>query len=335
MKKKLFSAPSILLAAALFTASCGGNTGKGGNASDSITFDSIKVDSTLSLTEDTAGPRCHVSLCLTYAKGKNADMINDSIIRSGILSPDYFSITSEKISPEMAVDSFVKRYLAEYRQDYGEIYRAVGGGASFNCDYIVKTYVIDDNDKYFTYIANVYSYGGGAHGNSVVIARNIDISTGKIVSLKDLFVPGFDGELNDLIVKALCDKYEVNGIEGLHEKTIFSGIDVYAPAERNVYYNTAAESHFKIGEYDKAIPFYEKQILVCRKEEKADALYRIGFCHMFLEEWGKAAETFMSAAACYRAFPTSVSMGRLKQLNNMIKGCLQKAANQRAFHGFS
>lgn len=229
MKKKLFSAPSILLAAALFTASCGGNTGKRGNASDSITFDSIKVDSTLSLTEDTAGPRCHVSLCLTYAKGKNADMINDSIIRSGILSPDYFSITSEKISPEMAVDSFVKRYLAEYRQDYGEIYRAVGGGASFNCDYIVKTYVIDDNDKYFTYIANVYSYGGGAHGNSVVIARNIDISTGKIVSLKDLFVPGFDEELNDLIVKALCDKYEVNGIEGLHEKTIFSGIDVYAP----------------------------------------------------------------------------------------------------------
>ena len=90
-------------------------------------------------------------------------------------------------------------------------------------------------------------------------------------------------------------------------------IDVYAPAERNVYYNTAAESHFKIGEYDKAIPFYEKQILVCRKEEKADALYRLGFCHMFLEEWGKAAETFMSAAACYRAFPTSVSMGRLKQ----------------------
>jgi hypothetical protein len=229
MKKKLFSTPAILLAAAIFTASCGGSTEKGGKANDSLTFDSIKVDSTLSLTEDTAGPRCHVSLCLTYAKGKNAEFINDSIIRSGILSPDYFSITSEKISPEMAVDSFVKRYLAEYKQDYGEMYKAVGGGASFNCDYIVKTYVLDDNDKYFTYMANVYTYGGGAHGNSVVIARNIDTATGKIVSLKDLFVPGYDKELTDLIVKALCDKYDVNGIEGLREKTIFYGIDAYTP----------------------------------------------------------------------------------------------------------
>lgn len=70
MKKKLFSTPAILLAAAIFTASCGGSTGKGGKANDSLTFDSIKVDSTLSLTEDTAGPRCHVSLCLTYAKGE-------------------------------------------------------------------------------------------------------------------------------------------------------------------------------------------------------------------------------------------------------------------------
>ena len=230
MKKKFISAPAILLAAAMFTASCGGNAGKGVEANDSLTFDSIKVDSTLSLTEDTAGPRCHVSLCLTYAKGKNAELINDSIIRSGVLSPDYFSITSEKIAPEVAVDSFVKRYLAEYKKDYGEMYKALGEpAASLNCEYIVKTYVLDDNDKYFTYIANVYMYGGGAHGSSVVVARNIDASTGKIVSLKELFVPGYEQELNDLIVKALCEKYEVKDLEGLHGKTIFSGIDVYAP----------------------------------------------------------------------------------------------------------
>lgn len=230
MKKALFSAPTILLAAAMFTASCGGNTGKSESNKDSIAFDSIKVDSTLSLTEDTAGPRCHVSLCLTYAKGKNAEMINDSIIRSGILSPDYFSITSEKISPEEAVDSFVKRYMAEYKKEYGEMYKATGNnGASFNCEYLVKTYVLDDSEKYFTYIADVYMYGGGAHGSSVVVARNIDASTGKIISLKDLFVPGYEPELNALIVKALCEKYEVKDLNGLHDKSVFAWIDVYAP----------------------------------------------------------------------------------------------------------
>ena len=37
-------------------------------------------------------------------------------------------------------------------------------------------------------------------------------------------------------------------------------LDVYSPAERNVYYNAAAESHFLINEFDKAIPLYEKQL---------------------------------------------------------------------------
>ena len=229
MKKLVFSAFALLTATIMAT-SCGGGTTKNGSADDSLTFDSVKVDSTLSLTEDTAGPRCHVSLCLTFAQGKNAELINDSIIRSGILSPDYFSLTGQKLSPKEAADSFVTRYLAEYKKEYGEIYKATGSnGASFNCEYIVKTHVIDDNEKYYTYIADVYMYGGGAHGSSIVIARNIDAATGKIVSLKDILVPGYEQGLNDLIVKTLCEKYEVADLKGLNEKTIFAGIDVYAP----------------------------------------------------------------------------------------------------------
>lgn len=223
---------SILIAATALTTtfSCGNQSNNGNNNKDSITFDSIKVDSTLSLSDKPDAPSCHVSLCLTYAKGKNADFINDSIIRSGILSPDYFSITSRKLTPAEAADSFVTRYVSEYQRDYGEMYKAdMGHGASYNCEYIVRTRVIDDNDKYYTYIADIYNYGGGAHGISYVVARNIDASTGKIVSLKDIFVPGYENELNDLIVKSLCKKYDVADLEALRERTIFYGIDVYAP----------------------------------------------------------------------------------------------------------
>lgn len=214
----------------LICASCNGGAADKGTDKDSIVFDSVKVDSVLALGEDTAGPRCHVSLCLTYFKGKNAGRINDSIIRSGILSPDYFSITPQKITPQEAADSFVTRYVTEYERDYGELYKADKmHGASYNCEYILKTHVIQENDKYYTYIANIYNYGGGAHGSSIVVARNIDIKTGKIVSLKDMFVPGYEHELNELIVKALCEKYEVADLKALNDKTIFLGIDVYAP----------------------------------------------------------------------------------------------------------
>lgn len=208
--------------------SCGGTSSSNKSGTDSIMFDSIKMDSTVFLTEDTAGPRCHISLCLTYAKGKNAEYINDSIIRSGVLCPDYFSITPQKISVPEAADSFMTRYLNDYKVDYGSLYKAdKTHGSSYNCEYIVKTYVSQEAEDYYTYIANIYSYGGGAHGSSVIITKNIDKKSGKIVSLKDLFVPGYEIELNDLIVKNLCKTYNVKNLNELNEKSIFMGIDVY------------------------------------------------------------------------------------------------------------
>lgn len=104
-------------------------------------------------------------------------------------------------------------------------------------------------------------------------------------------------------------------------------LDIYSPAERVVYYNAAADSHFRLEEYAAAIPLYEMLTLVCRKAEKADVLYRLGFCYMQQEKWAQAAETFASSAEYYKAFTPTGSKARVRQLDNIIKGCLQKVAN--------
>ncbi len=230
MRKSLFFAFLAFFALCL-TCSCGNKSESILSGKDSISFDSIKVDSTLALVDgDPASPACHLSLCITYAIGKNADYINDSIIRSGILSPDYFSISSEKLSIKQVTDSFVSRYLSEYKQDYGELYRAdKAHSTAYNCEYIVSTYITQESDDYFTYVANIYNYGGGAHGSSVVITRNVNVKNGKIVALKDLFVPGFERDLDDIIVRNLCEQFKVKSLDALRQKTVFMGIDVYPP----------------------------------------------------------------------------------------------------------
>ncbi len=229
MKKLLFTACIAFSAIAL--SCCQNKSGSILSGKDSISFDSIKVDSTLALVDgDAQSPACHVALSITYAVGKNADYINDSIIRSGILSPDYFSISSEKLTIPQAVDSFVSRYLSEYKSDYGTLYKAdTGHASSYNCEYIVSTYITQESDDYFTYVANIYNYGGGAHGSSVVVTKNVNVKNGKIVALRDIFVPGFERELNDIIVNNLCDQFKVKSLDALRQKTIFMGIDVYPP----------------------------------------------------------------------------------------------------------
>lgn len=101
-------------------------------------------------------------------------------------------------------------------------------------------------------------------------------------------------------------------------------LDVYSPAERNVYYNAAAESHFLINEYDKAIPLYERQLLVCHNNEKGDIFYRLGFCHMFLNNWLNASDYFKSALSYYDRYPANGKSARIIQIKNMIKGCDDK-----------
>lgn len=98
-------------------------------------------------------------------------------------------------------------------------------------------------------------------------------------------------------------------------------LEIYAPQERSVYYNIAAESHFMLEEYEKAIPLYEKRLLVCRDNEKGDAFYRLGFCYMFRLKWECAAEFFKSALRYYTKFTTPDSTSRILQLERMIKGC--------------
>ena len=89
----------------------------------------------------------------------------------------------------------------------------------------------------------------------------------------------------------------------------------------NSYCN--AESHFQLGKYKEAIPLYEKLLNVCFNNEKGDALYRLGFCYMFNEDWANARDYFNSATAFYERFSeiTPILTARLQQIKNMVKGC--------------
>ncbi len=217
---------AAVLALALAAGSCGGGSDVGGGE---LEFDSIMVDTTVFLDDGPKSPSCHLRLSVTYAIGPNADNINDSIIRSGVLSPDYLSLSGERLTTEQAVDSFTRRYLDDYLADYGALYRADRTLSCLNCEYFVGTEVKDDVEGYYTYIANVYNYGGGAHGNSVVITKNIDARTGKILGLKDLFLPGYEGALEEAIVRDLCEQYGARDLDALRNQHFFMGIDPYAP----------------------------------------------------------------------------------------------------------
>ena len=96
-----------------------------------------------------------------------------------------------------------------------------------------------------------------------------------------------------------------------------------APHELSVYYYAAGESCFQMQQYGRALPYFEKDISVCYNLEKGDVYYRIGLCHMFMEEWQKAYDNYCLSENFYRMYWDEGNLdARLAQIANMKKGCL-------------
>ena len=64
-----------------------------------------------------------------------------------------------------------------------------------------------------------------------------------------------------------------------------------APHELSLYYWMDAESYFALQQYDRALPLYGKMLPLCRDNEKPDAYYRMGFCHLFAAESSEASSS--------------------------------------------
>lgn len=89
-----------------------------------------------------------------------------------------------------------------------------------------------------------------------------------------------------------------------------------APHELSLYYWMDAESYFALQQYARALPLYEKMLPLCRDNEKPDAYYRLGFCHLF------AAES-SGASSSEKASGSSESSGSSAEERKKAKECFE------------
>lgn len=99
---------------------------------------------------------------------------------------------------------------------------------NFNIEYV--------GENYMSMLVDYYSYTGGAHGSTLREAYNIDINTGKILSLKDIFKENYNYKevINNLIKKYVDkdkDNYLIDDFKGIKENQEFyisqDGIVIY------------------------------------------------------------------------------------------------------------
>ncbi len=229
MRKNLFiSVLPLTMIGVLFA--CGNGHSDNSKESGEISFESIVVDTMVNLTSAPNSPKAEIHLNILYAQGKESNTLNDSLLRTGILSPDYLAMAAHPLDVPMAVDSFVIRYVNDYRRDYGRLYNQDREhGSSYQVQYSCNTFLKKGTDRVTNYVAEIYYYGGGEHGQQLTVIKHFNPENGRMVKPSDLFADGYEQAIADLLVERLCKENDAKDLKELKKKNIMMGQDPYMP----------------------------------------------------------------------------------------------------------
>ena len=220
MKKTGYLA--ALVAATIWTA-C-----NGGNGDGQVDYETVKTEKTVSISQEEGAPQCSVSLQLAAAKGEPAERtkaINETVARE--------LLGIEGVGLKEAADSFANKYTSDYREHMGPLYREDRNDeakrAWYEYHYNVTSETSAGRDGVTVYTATVDYYEGGAHGINQRLVMNFDNATGKMLTLSDVFAPGYQQPLCDLLTEALLEQTGAKDKKELKEKGYLYQLDMFAP----------------------------------------------------------------------------------------------------------
>ena len=218
MRKPVMAA----IAAISLLSSCGGS-----EKSAELAFETVKVEKSVSAGQETDAPKCSVRIEVAAAKGDStsaAKVINDA------LTHELFYM--EGIPLQQAADSFANKYTAEYTKNIVPLYREDRDDelkrAWYEYHYHVNSEIADQHDDVTVYKAVIDYYEGGAHGIQQELFFNFNNKTGQRITLSDIFVPGFEQQLCELLLQALIKQAGAEDADDLKEKGYLYAMDMFA-----------------------------------------------------------------------------------------------------------
>lgn len=117
----------------------------------------------------------------------------------------------------------------------------------------------------------------------------------------------------------VCYYYDGNYRQAArHLEATLPQLTPFGPQELSVYCWLCAESLFNEGQWHRAVNYYEQALLQRRGADKADALYRLGFCYINMANWPCAYEYMESALSYYRTDRSRPNTARIEQLRHMV-----------------
>jgi hypothetical protein len=250
---------NLFVLVALLLSACGSDE------DERIIFDTVTADKVVKLSNEENSPSCAVHLQIRYAteeNGHKAEVVNSFILDKLLNLKD--------LDMQQAVDSFANGYTSSYIHNFLPLYNQDRADESkrswYEYHYIITSETQGGRQNTSVLIADIDYYEGGAHGINQRQILNFSNETGALLSLQDIFVPGYEERLTAVLLRSLCDKVGVEDIHELHENGYLFSMDMF-PASNflindetiTFYYNPYEIASFDKGSTELVLSLTELQ----------------------------------------------------------------------------
>ena len=216
-----------------------------------IEFDSIQVEKTYHVDNDSTRPSCNLKINFVYPSDYEDKAILDSLQQLfvfGLLNDDTYGY----YSPKEALNKYEKDYVENYKRDveiffdekleqeesdkYFSYYETIRNEIKYNQNNILSFQVIQTN------------YKGGTDSYEFYRNYSIDLMTGQRIMENDIFDSGFESELSSMFKSHLLESNKVKSIPELENLGYF-GIDEIIPNGNILLDKNGVTYTFNKGEY--------------------------------------------------------------------------------------
>lgn len=243
---------------------------------DNETVKTIKMEEEAHLQDDTTSPTCKMTIDYSYlvesaATDTVAQRINEAV-QAITLGKEYASMP-----PAVAVDSFKNDYISNYRKLTSEFYlNDLKSGTPpselpswYNYEYSLTTRFSDGKEGILNVTAEFFEYTGGAHPNSWDRWLNFEKSTGKLLTLKDVFMAGAEKPISEMLMKELIadmairlEDEQIKTLQDLQKAGVLLSTDIYMPEnfllkkeEVSFLYNRYDIAPYSVGVIILSLPY--------------------------------------------------------------------------------
>ncbi len=222
IRKRLMTA--LAVGGVLMLCACGDT-----EDSNKMVFKSVKTERHVAISNENGAPGCSVSLEIACADEKQGGEAAKNM--NATLAEELLDISG--VTLQQAADSFANSYTRNYMKDMGPLYREDRNDPAkrqwYEYHYNITSETMAGDEGVTIYTAYLDYYEGGAHGINQKLAMNFDNKTGRLLTLADVFVAGYDTKLNEKLLNALMELKDAESMEALQEKGFLLAVDIYAP----------------------------------------------------------------------------------------------------------